>query len=285
MDEMVEDLEQQEVVEEVENEEQTENESQEDLDVESEDQDTEDDEVVVTINGETPPEETEDYNKAPAWVKDLRKKNRELEKELRNLRKAEPSNESNPLQLGKKPTIEECDYDTELFEDKLSTWFENKRAFDLQEQQKQVEADKKAKEWQAVKSDYDTKKAQLKVSDYELAEDVVVDTLDVVQQNIIMSGAKDSALLVYALGKNPKKAKEMSEIKDPVKFAFAIARLENELKVTTRKAPPPEKTVSSGGTPKSSNSDKTLERLRDEAIKSGDMSKLVAYKNQLKQKG
>ena len=47
---------------------------------------------------------------------------------------------------------------------------------------------------------------------------------------------------MYALGKNPKKAKELGEITDPVKFAFAVAKLETQLTVTSRKqVPPPEK--------------------------------------------
>jgi hypothetical protein len=54
----------------------------------------------------------------------------------------------------------------------------------------------------------------------------------------MLQGADNPALVVYALGKNPKKAKELSEIKDPVKFAFAVAKLEKELKVTNRRAAP-----------------------------------------------
>jgi len=84
------------------------------------------------------------------------------------------------------------------------------------------------------------------------------------------------------LGKNPKKLEELSKITDPVDFAFKVAKLESQLKVTDRKAPKPEKRVSSnksGGI--SGNSDKTLDRLRDEAAKSGDYTKVTAYKRKL----
>jgi hypothetical protein len=86
--------------------------------------------------------------------------------------------------------------------------------------------------------------------------------------------------VIYALGKNLKKAKELSEITDPVKFAFAVAKLEKDLKVTNRKAaPPPEKIVS--GTGRSSGAvDSTLERLRAEAEKTGNMTKVIQYKAQ-----
>jgi hypothetical protein len=78
--------------------------------------------------------------------------------------------------------------------------------------------------------------------------------------------------------------KELSSIKDPVKFAFAVAKLETQLKVSNRKAaPPPEKVVK--GTGRVSGSvDSTLERLREEAAKSGDMSKVIAYKRQMRAK-
>jgi hypothetical protein len=65
-----------------------------------------------------------------------------------------------------------------------------------------------------------------------------------------------------------------------VKFAFAVAKLEKDLKVTNRKAaPPPEKIVS--GTGRSSGAvDSTLERLRAEAEKTGNMTKVIQYKAQ-----
>jgi hypothetical protein len=97
---------------------------------------------------------------------------------------------------------------------------------------------------------------------------------------VILQGADNPALVVYALGKNPKKAKELSSIADPVKFAFAVAKLEKELKVMPRKsAPAPERVVQTTG-PKSGAVDSTLERLRAEAEKTGDYNKVMQYKRQ-----
>jgi hypothetical protein len=118
------------------------------------------------------------------------------------------------------------------------------------------------------------------VRDFEDAEATAQELFDVTQQGIVVQGADNPALVIYALGKNPKKAQEIASIKDPVKFAFAVAKLEKELKVTNRKAaPPPERTIQ--GTGRVSGSvDSTLERLRAEALKTGDMTKVVAYKRQ-----
>jgi hypothetical protein len=96
----------------------------------------------------------------------------------------------------------------------------------------------------------------------------------------VLQGADNPALVIYALGKNPKKAAELAKIEDPVKFAFAVAKLEKELKVTNRKAAPaPERMVSSTGRV-SGAVDSTLERLRAEAEKTGNYTKVLQYKRQ-----
>jgi hypothetical protein len=239
-----------------------------------------DDEVIVSIGEESPPQEEE--KQAPEWVRDLRKQHRELQKRNRELEaKLNQVPETQKAQeVGKKPTLEDFDYDAERYEASLAEWFERKRQADEQVAKLQAERDNQAKEWQAKLEGYSKAKAELKVRDYDEAEDITKDTLTVVQQGVILQGAENPALLVYALGKNPKKAKELASISDPVKFAFAVAKLETQLKVTNRKAaPPPEKTVQ--GTGKVSGTvDSTLDRLRAEAEKSGDYSKVMAYKRQ-----
>ena len=107
--------------------------------------------------------------------------------------------------------------------------------------------------------------------------------LSTTQQGIILQGAENPALVIYALGKNPAKLKEMAAITDPVKYAFAVSKLETQLKVTQRKAPPPERTVQGTGRV-SGTVDSTLERLRADAERTGDYTKVVQYRKQLKQK-
>ena len=110
------------------------------------------------------------------------------------------------------------------------------------------------------------------------------DTFNVTQQGVILQGAKRPELLIYALGKNPAKAKELAAIKDPVKFAFAAAELETKLKVADRKVTTEPERVVTGSARISGTVDSTLERLRAEAEKTGDMSKVLAYKRGLKRK-
>lgn len=240
-----------------------------------------DDEVVVSIGEDAPP--PEETTRAPEWVRELRKADREKARRIKELEaklNAAAATETKPVALGAKPKLEDHDYDTEKFEAALADWYERKRVVDQQvEQQRQAE---KAQQdaWQARLESYGKARAELKVRDFEDAEAVAQEVLDVTQQGIVVQGADNPALVIYALGKNPKKAKEISSIKDPVKFAFAVAKLEKELKVTNRKAaPPPERTIQ--GTGRVSGAvDSTLERLRAEAEKTGNYTKVIQYKQQ-----
>lgn len=241
----------------------------------------EDDEVVVSIGEESPPQEEE--TRAPEWVRELRKQNREKERRIRELEsklQTTIQTESKPVVVGAKPKLEDHDYDTDKYEAALSDWYERKRAAD-QEVEKARQAEQAQRDaWQARLESYGKARAELKVKDFEDAESTAQELLNVTQQGIVVQGADNPALVIYALGKNPKKAKEISGIKDPVKFAFAVAKLEKELKVTNRKAaPPPERTVQ--GTGRVSGAvDSTLERLRADAEKTGNYTKVLQYKRQ-----
>lgn len=238
--------------------------------------------VIVSIGEETPP--VEEQTQAPEWVRELRKTNRELQRQNRELQsklQAAPV-EAKPIVLEKKPSLEDHDYDAEKFEEALTSWFDRKRQADDVNARQEAEVQNQQKAWQAKLDGYGKAKAELRVKDYEEAEAVVQELFSVTQQGVVLQGADNPALVIYALGKNPKKAKELSDIKDPVKFAFAVAKLEKELKVTNRKpAPPPERVVT--GTGRSSGAvDSQLERLREEAARTGNMTKVIAYKRQKK---
>ena len=239
--------------------------------------------LSVTFGDEKPPEE--DRTPAPAWVREVRKQNRELQKQNRELQRrlAETTTEHQPVALPKKPTLEEHDYDAAKFEAALLSWTEKKRQVDEAEARKQAEAEKGQADWQAKLAAYGQAKAGLKVADFDDAEAAAQNLFDVTQQGIIIQGAENPALLVYALGKDEKRAKELAAIKDPIKFAFALAKLEATMRVNRRSAPAPERTVAGNGRPGASNA--ALDRLRAEAERTGDYSKVAAYKRQLREKG
>ena len=255
-----------------------------DTEAETDEAAEDDDFVAVTIGEEAPPPEEDENERAPEWVRDLRKQYREEKRRNKELQEqlAATTGATKVAELGQKPTLEAADYDTERYEKELAAWYERKRKHDEAEAARQAEAETAEREWKQKLEGYQSAKATLKVRDYDDAEEVVQDAFTVTQQGMILQGADNPALLVYALGKNPKRAKELASIKDPVKFAFAVARLETQLKVTKRKASSkPEPTISGTGRP-SGSVDSTLERLRKDAEKSGDYSKVYAYKQRQK---
>jgi hypothetical protein len=240
----------------------------------------ESEEVVVSIGEEAPP--PEEQTQAPEWVRELRKSHRELQRQNRELQaklQAAPP-ETKPVVIGNKPKLEDHDYDADKYEEALTSWFERKRQADEVNAKQEAEVMNQQKAWQAKLDGYGKAKAELRVKDYEDAEAVAQEIFSITQQGVMLQGADNPALVVYALGKNPKKAKELADIVDPVKFAFAVAKLEKELKVTNRKAAPaPERIIS--GTGRSSGAvDSTLERLREDASRTGNMTKVIAYKAQ-----
>ena len=187
------------------------------------------------------------------------------------------------MTLEAKPTLEECDFDSGQYEKKLADWFEKKTEIDKAKAKEKAKQEEEKKLWQQTVQTYEEKKKALKVSDYNDAEDTLSEIANETQIGIIVQGAENPALVVYALGKNSKKAKELCQIKDPVKFSFAIAKLESSLKVTKRKVKTsPEKIVESKQG--LSDSNKTLEKLRKEAERTGDYTKVTEFKRKLKKK-
>lgn len=239
-------------------------------------------EVEISLGEETPPQ-VEDKT-APKWVKELRKSQRELQKENRKLREqlGARATENKPVELGVKPKLEDFQFNEDRFEAALLEWNGKKAAIQKQEDERKRLEKEQADAWQNTLDAYGRSKTSLKLKDFDEAEDVVQNTLSVTQQSIILSAARTPAELIYALGRNPVEAKRLAGIKDPVKFAAEIGRLEATKLKVVKKGPPAPETVprSSGGTVGTTNA--ILERLRAEADKTGDRTKVVAYMRKLR---
>ena len=215
-------------------------------------------------------------------MRDLRKSHKESQRENKALKaKLEEANGTKkPEQLGVKPTLESCDYDEGVFEANIAKWCDDKRASDDRQAEVETEKQKKDQDWSNTVDSYNEKKTLLKVRDFEDAETNVTDDFDETQRGIILHAAENPAQVIYALGKSEKARKELASIKDPVKFAFAAAKLETKLKVTNRKAATkPEQKIEGSGR-SSGTTDSTLERLRKEAELSGDYTAIRKYKKQ-----
>lgn len=238
-------------------------------------------EVVISFGEESPTSEAEqEQAKAPAWVKDLRKQAREQARENRELKAklAEMAAPKAAEELGKEPELDDpdIDFDTALFKQKWQAWNERKKAIDAKQAEAKAEAEKQQAAWNERLTTYNTAKTALKVEDYDDAEVAVNEAFGTPKAAMIITGADKPAELIYALGKSPAKLKELASINDPVKFLFAVARLETQLKVTPRKAPPPAEKAVKGSSTAVGVADKTLERLEAEAARTGDWTNYFA---------
>jgi hypothetical protein len=252
---------------------------------------SEEEETVVTLGSEEPPA-SEEEKAAPKWVKELRQRQRELARENAELKAklstGQPAQHAKP-QLPPKPKLSDpdIDYDEAKFDQKRDEWDAKKREIDAWEANQRAAAEEHQKSVQAVHENYAKSIKDLGVKDYQDLEEEVKAQFSQVQQSIVVAGAANPAAMVAALGRNPKKLAELASIKDPVKFAVAVGKLETEVKVTKRTStkPAPEKTLNGTTSASSGSSKATLERLEAEAERTGDRSKVIAYKRSLKAQG
>lgn len=246
----------------------------ESLDIEDEDSKEEQEEDHISL-GE---EQEEEQSEAPEFVKALAEQAREKDKRIRELEQkleeVKPKEEA-PKQI-EKPTLESCEFDEDVYSQKMQEYLNAENA-------KNNEIEEEKKQWNKVLERYEHEKNSLKVANYQESEEAVVSKLTVEQQAIIVNGAQNPATLVYALGKNSKELDKLAKIKDPIKFAFAVAELQGKVKVQKRRpATSPEKIPSAGG---AGGVDVKLEQLRKEAEKTGDFTKVFKYKKELNKKG
>lgn len=265
--------------------------AEESSDEENSEVEEEADGIDISFDGESlTPENDEEEKEAKPWVKELRKAHKDTQKENRELkRRLEEQAQAQPQEPqvgdpGPKPTLEDFDYESAPYEEAIDKWYTADREFQEVRKSQEVEEKRQADDWQSRLNEYETEKTKLKangVKDFEDAEDAVSNMLSQTQRGIIVQGSENPALSFYALGKNPKMAQELANITDAVKFAFAVSKMENKLKTTKRKArTAPESTLKSSGG--SGGKDNTLERLRAEADKTGDRTKVNAYRMKLR---
>lgn len=185
--------------------------------------------------------------------------------------------EVSPQKL-QKPTLESCDFDEVVFEQRYDEWQE-------QEHQQKQSRSQQEKEWEDQKARYRKSKeiVSSKASDYDISEDLVKADFSIEQQTILVRALDLPAQMVYAIGKNARLRERLAKIKDPITFTKEVTKLElmATKKISPHK-PPPEQRVQGGTGGKISRKDASLERLRAEAERTGDMTDLLKYKRNLR---
>ena len=184
-------------------------------------------EIELLIEGEEP---RPDRESAPAWVKELRKEHRELKTrnaELERTLKAQQAPEQ-ALDPGPKPTLEGCDFDPEAFEKNLEAWHIRKQEAAQRVASAQASIESQRRAWNDKLHAYGKARDELarQIPTFAEAEAFAQSILDVTQQGVIVAAADTPALVICALGQNPKLAQDLASEKDPIRFAFKVAKLE-----------------------------------------------------------
>jgi hypothetical protein len=251
-------------------------------DAEEETNDTESqEEVVVSFGDEAAPASEERDSEV---LRNLRKQYREVVRERDALKQ---QTAPKVPQAGPKPTLwdDGIDGDEDKLADKIIEWHGRVQAEEATKSEAEKQQAAAREKFEAKVAVFAEQKQTLPVKDFDDAEAEVLGTLSQVQQRILIHGAENKAQLVYALGKHPEKLKALASIQDPIEFAFAAAKLEDKAKMERRKVTTSPESEVRGSAPLSGLTDKTLERLEAEAAKTGNRTKVIAYKRQLKAKG
>jgi hypothetical protein len=216
-----------------------------------------------------------------AVIRQLRDAQRKAAKENAELRKL-----IKPVEVGPKPDLwENCEGDTDKYDTAMDAWRARKaEAEKVTADIAKPDADTVAV-WQATKSAYDKALDALPYADKAACEDVVTLAFSNEQQAALLMASDDPAKVVMALGRNPAKLAELAAIKNPFKLASAVAKLEGKIQVKSKRIVPAPETIATGTGSVVATGDKTLARLEAEADKTGDRSKLAAYRYAQRQAG
>lgn len=236
-----------------------------------------DEETVISLEGE----EANDVEETPV-IKHLRTQLREKSRRVRELETATQTAKPK-VEIGPEPTLEDCDYDGDLFKQRLEAHFRAKTQIEKDEADAKASAAQAEAAWQATLAKYEQAKAKLAVPGKEEAEEEALSKLSKIQQAIIVKHPQNAAIMI-ALGKYPKRLAAVSAINDNVDFTYAIGDMARELKVTARRKAPEPEGIARGSAPLSgatAQRDKQRNAILDKMAKGGDVTKLRAQLRQL----
>lgn len=199
-----------------------------------------------------------DGKPAPQWVKDLRKNNREKDKELRELRRQLEQIQTKPAEaqqpqsdvIPPKPTLESCEYDEAAFEQAMTDWHEKKSRAEQQKQQQQRQQQEYQQRFQQRIEAHKQRAAKLPVKDYQEMEEIVrAEVPDLHKEILIHCADEGSELIAYGLGKSQQLRQRVAAETDPIRAAFLLGQISKQVSLAPKpkKAIKPEPEVRGGG--------------------------------------
>lgn len=241
----------------------------------------EEEEVVIAFADEG--EETDPAQDTPL-VKKLREQLRELQKKAHRADPASSAADPEPTIPQRPRSVADYEYDEDRFNaafDEYEAAKEKHAAWQARENERKA-AHQRIQDEQAKR--IEQQRNGLGVADYEARAALVKERLNEQQLAVLIEGADNPARIIYALGRSETRLDELASMTSLAKFAARLGQMEKEIRVTKRTPPPPESRVTGGNASVAiGGTDKELERLEREADRTGDRTRVIAYKRQLKQ--
>ena len=233
-----------------------------------------------------------DDERDPAFVKALRQKARDDAREKKRLADelAELKAKLNPQDAGagEYPQLADYGYDEDQHAAAVKTWSAKVAADEAKQLAAQQEATKRQQQWAETVNGFEAKAKELAIPNFtetvETISDAFGDDTNGQQAKALFVMADDPRLLP-ALKASPSELARLVGLKnDPARLAIAIGELKGKIRAMPRKASPAVDEPLRGNAAPMEASDKALARLEAEAERTGDRSKVIAYKREQRQK-
>lgn len=229
-----------------------------------------------TSDEETEADEHQDDEKTPQWVKDVRAEIKLLKRENRELKDKSKQPEQSKAEtvehveaLPARPKLEDFDYDGEAFSEAIEQWTVKKSAIESEKLKKASELDELKKKHDEKVTTYNTRKAALKVKDFDVAERAVIDEVPQQIQSAILHYSNTPEMIVLALGRSKDLRDKAAKITDPVELGRFIGSIEAKAKIAPKSknspAPTP-KVAANNGAGKQDLADKALHKAFPDAV-------------------
>lgn len=251
---------------------------------------------VIEGEGDEPPADKKSSDKAFGHLRKglaaAQREAAELRQQLADARKQVPDR-AGVTDPGPEPTEESCGYDANRLKVEYLEWVKKSAAFDEAKKKEAADAERDRQEWIPIQTTARGSRDAIakQTEDFESAEVAFCSVMSPLRQGIIMDLFPERyGELVYVLGRNPDRLKALVEQKNEARFIRELIKLEAKVKPKDKaqKTPTPDKPVqrgSGGGSaPTKPGVDPHLERLRKEAERTNDFTKIREYKDSLRNK-
>jgi len=179
-------------------------------------------------------------------------------------------------------SVEDFDWDVERFNSALDAHLAGKDEHSAWKAREEKRLSERTAHEAERGQKFEQQRKALGVRDYEARAALVRDRLSEEQLFHLIDKSDNPAQIIYALGRSESRLDALASEQDIGAFIFKLGQNSKDIKVTKKTAPTPESRVRGASAPMAIGGDKQLEKLEKDAAKTGDRTKLIQYRQSLK---